>query len=312
MVHWRTWVHGPWKVFIVPEAHLVTLENPDFEGEIVMWSWCRRCQKKSSQAVMSDETYGLSFGKYLELCFYAKDLVRSDGECTHNGHLDHIRYWTYRGLSLQVSLEPVKVYDVVAPPLILRTRPEMPRQLRNLEYVEVLTKSNAFWASIVNRIQSFNYDLVAADRLEEAHVAMDERLKRCEVDRCATVRLLDVTYDEAAASNSTEMTAVRRALQNKAVEWEGDFAALEQRIIPSEKEVRRLTTAQLKRLFSDDKLPLSPERRTTSSVLAPSIEADEKDEKHDVSRIGFASALHLGVNQYLLSCFLSPRRPRSL
>ncbi|KAL8278325.1 hypothetical protein RQP46_009217 [Phenoliferia psychrophenolica] len=276
MVHYATWVHGHYRVSIIPEAHTVDLQSPQLEGQIVMWSWCKLCELRTQQQAMSEETYRLSFAKYLELCFYPQDLVRADGACTHNGHLDHVRFWMYRGITCQIIVEKVDLLNIVAPPLALRIKPEKQLQLRNEEYVTVLQKSTLFWDSIRTRIAQFNYDLVALDRLDESRVVMDDLAARCDVDRRAIVRLLERTYAEAQQTNGTEMTSVRRALQNKAVEWEAEFAAFEQRIIPSEKDVRRLTTVQLKRLFIDGGLPLSPERRVTSSSLAPSIELDEK------------------------------------
>lgn len=107
---------------------------------------------------------------------------------------------------------------------------------------------------------------------------MEDLRARCEVDRVAITKLLEKTYIEVQETNGTEMTSVRRALQNKAVEWEGDFAAFEQRIFPTERDVRRLTTVQLKRLFLDAALPLSPERKASPSILSPSVELDEKQE----------------------------------
>ncbi|KAI5477182.1 1-phosphatidylinositol-3-phosphate 5-kinase [Pseudohyphozyma bogoriensis] len=284
IMHWRRWVHGQYRVSIIPEVHVVDLRHPELEGQIVMWSWCKLCMVGSEQAAMSEDTYRLSFGKYLELCFYPQDLFRADRRCEHNAHLDHVRYWSFRGITFQITVETIDLRNVIPPPLGLKIKPEKQLQLRNEEYITVLNKSTAFWDSILHRIVSFNYDLVSADRLEESHTAMDELKIKCEVDRRAIVKLLEKTYEEAQATNGTEMTSVRRALQNKAVEWEGEFSAFEQRIIPTEKDVRRLTTVQLKRLFSDATLPTSPERRTTSAPgLAPSIELDE--EKQDACEL---------------------------
>ncbi|KAM0753044.1 hypothetical protein T439DRAFT_188475 [Meredithblackwellia eburnea MCA 4105] len=281
MVHYKTWVHGRYRVNIIPEAHIVDLQSPELEGQIVMWSWCKFCKVGSAQSAMSEETYRLSFGKFLELCFYPLNLIRADGMCTHNSHLDHVRFWMYRGITLQITVEDVDILNIVAPPLSLRIRPEKQLQLRNNEFISVLNRSSAFWDSVQFRISSFNYDLVATERLEESKAAMEDFSHRCEADRLTIVRMLEKAYTEAQSTSGTEMTTVRRALQNKAVEWESEFNAFEQRIIPSEKDVRRLTTVQLKRLFSDGPagaggLPLSPERRSTSSSLAPSIELDEK------------------------------------
>lgn len=276
LAHSRQIVHGHLRLTLVPEVHRVNLDRPELEGQIVLFAYCKKCQKRTGQMAMSDEMYRLSFGKYLELTFCGR-LLRADGLCDHDAHTDHIRYWMHSGISMRIVPEHIDLRNVVAPPRVLKIRPEKQLILRNDEYRTVLQKSNAFWDSIVHRIQAFNYDLVQADRLEECRQAMAELSTKCESDRRAITRLLESTYEHAQATNGIEMTSVRRTLQNKAVDWEAEWTSFEQRIIPSEKDVRRLTTVQLKRLFSNDGMPLSPERRTTSSSLAPSIEADEKE-----------------------------------
>lgn len=276
LAHSRQIVHGNLRLTLVPEVHRVNLDRPELDGQIVLFAYCKKCQKRTGQMAMSDEMYRLSFGKYLELTFCGR-LLRADGLCAHDAHTDHIRYWMHSGISMRIVPEYIALRNVVAPPRVLKIRPEKQLILRNDEYRMVLQKSNAFWESIVHRIQAFNYDLVQADRLEECRQAMAELSIKCESDRRAITRLLESTYEHAQATNGTEMTSVRRTLQNKAVDWEAEWTSFEQRIIPSEKDVRRLTTVQLKRLFSNDGMPLSPERRTTSSSLAPSIEADEKE-----------------------------------
>lgn len=276
LAHSRQIVHGDLRLTLVPEVHRVDLDRIELEGQIVLFAYCKKCQRRTGQMAMSDEMYRLSFGKYLELTFCGR-LLRADGLCDHDAHTDHIRYWAHAGISMRIVPEHIDLRNVVAPPRVLKIRPEKQLLLRNDEYRTVLQKSNAFWDSIVHRIQSFNYDLVQADRLEECRQAMADLSAKCESDRRAIARLLESTYEHAQATNGTEMTSVRRTLQNKAVDWEAEWTSFEQRIIPSEKDVRRLTTVQLKRLFSNDGMPLSPERRTTSSALAPSIEADEKE-----------------------------------
>lgn len=282
LAHHRTWVHGPLRLLCVPEAHHFGIEDrSNFGGgKIVMFSSCTVCGARSGQTVMSDETYHISFGKYLQLSFYGAhdDLVRADGLCEHNPRTQHHRYFNFRGITFRFYIEQIDLRNVVPPPRFLKIKPETQLELRNEEYITVLKRSTAFWDSIMHRIASFNYELVQADRLNECRQAMADLSSKCEADRRAMVKLLESTYEHVQATNGTEMTGVRRALQNKAVDWEAEWTSFEQRIIPSEKDVRRLTTVQLKRLFSNDGVPLSPERKVTGPSLPPAIEAEEKDE----------------------------------
>ncbi|SCZ98276.1 BZ3500_MvSof-1268-A1-R1_Chr7-1g09080 [Microbotryum saponariae] len=293
LAHYETWVHGSYRLTIVPEAHPVALDRPELEGHIVMFGYCKICGTRTAMAPMSPEAYRLSFAKYLELSFYPHRLQRTDQVCQHNGHSDHVRYIMCRSITFTISMETIELRDVVAPPRIVYIKPERQLRLRNEEYLTVLRKSTAFWDSIAHRIQSFNYDLVQADRLDDCRAAMAELLAKCEQDRRSILKVLESTYELAQSTNGTGMTSVRRALQNKAVDWEAEWTALEQRIIPTEKDVRRLTTMQLKKLFSVDDVALSPERKTTTASTFSSVSMGgmgELDEKLELANEGAEGA----------------------
>lgn len=243
-----------------------------------MYSLCTVCGARTRQTAMSDETYRLSFGKYLELAFYSTDLVRTDGNCEH-GYEKYAKYWMYRNIIFNISIETIEIRNIIPPALELKIKPEKQLQLRNAEYVTVLERSTAFWDSIDHRIASFNHELVQADRVEESQAAMEELSQKCKVDRRMILKLLESTYETAQATNGTEMTSVRRTLQNKAVEWETEFALFEQKLIPTKEETRRMTAVQLKKLLMDGPQPLSPDKVVSSAgPLTPAIESDEKPE----------------------------------
>jgi 1-phosphatidylinositol-3-phosphate 5-kinase len=46
---------------------------------------------------MSLASWSISFGKYLELCFYASDVTSRSAGCTHSLFRDHVRYFYYNG-----------------------------------------------------------------------------------------------------------------------------------------------------------------------------------------------------------------------
>lgn len=242
-----------------------------------MYSICTVCLARSGQTAMSDETYRLSLGKYLELAFHSTDLVRTDRICEH-GYEKYAKYWMYRNIIFNISIETIEIRNIIPPALELKIKPEKQLQLRNAEYVTVLERSTAFWDSIDHRIASFNHELVQADRVEESQAAMEELSQKCKVDRRMILKLLETTYETSQATNGTEMTSVRRTLQNKAVEWETEFALFEQKLIPTKEETRRMTAVQLKKLLMDGPLPLSPDKVSTSGPLTPAIESEEKPE----------------------------------
>lgn len=302
--HFRTFVQGDWRLTLSCEYHQVPLNRAELEGQIVMQTICKTClqirnsfEKDSleyenwyqtamaEQTIMSEETTRMSFAKYLELSFYSEEgLIRNDGKCIHQGRQEMLRFWYWKGISTRISMDRIEVKSVLLPHRTVQINPVEQLVIRNEEFVTVLKKSNAFFDSIMNRINHFNYDVVQSDRVEESRLALAELSLKCETDRKTIHRLLTTTYEHTPSSNGTEMTSVRRALQHKAVEWETEWTTLEQKIVPSEKDVRRLTTIQLKKLFSNEGLPLSPERRSNApSISSAASTLGTMDEKAEVS-----------------------------
>jgi 1-phosphatidylinositol-3-phosphate 5-kinase len=146
-------------------------------------------------------------------------------------------------------------------------------------------------SSVENRIRCLNLDVVTPDKTEACRAVLGELTRRAESDRKAIVNLLDQTFRESEHSSDLALNSVRLALQNKVVEWDGEFAAFEQKWLPSEKDVRRLASHQLKRLFSDSSVPTSPEIRPSPTSALPSLELDEKQLPSDSSSGASSSSL---------------------
>lgn len=83
-------------------------EDVQKHKQITMFSWCSKCQLVSKSVTMQNDTYCLSFGKYLELRFHGhayrcRDLKcdetdskspKTYNECTHSLHRDHVQYFS--------------------------------------------------------------------------------------------------------------------------------------------------------------------------------------------------------------------------
>jgi len=316
--HFKTWCHGEYRVLINHEAYTTPLEVEADEDQIVMWSVCRDCQQinrnnqengsmlraveNTPHVIMSDETYRLSFYKYLELAFYPQGLRRADRWCHHEGHLAQIRMFQRGYINLRVTVDKIVLREIVGPPRTLRVWPVKQLMLRNGEFKAVWDAISCYYASIDKRITAFDPNLVQADRTDEFRLAMDKFAAQSEKEKRAMLHLLEDAYERApeGATNGTEMTAVRQALQDKSIQWEKDWTALEKRVFPSDKDLRRLTNLQLGKLFPSDKtaspaLPSSPERRTSGTILTPSIEEEDKAEKED--QLGELSGLQISVEE---------------
>jgi len=247
--------------------------NDVLRGAVGMSTECRhvgcRCGGRLVRA--ATETVRLSFGKFLELSFYPSHrLACADDGCGHDGQLEHVRHWHYGGVRVAIRIDKVDLRDVVAPPRNVKVRPDRQLELRNAEYQQVLRRSEAFFASVQVRVAAFKYDCIPAERVDECKAALGDFSARCEADRKAVARLLRSAYEHAHDSNGTEMTAVRRMLQEKSHAFDADWAAFVKRITPFDmQDMRRASVAQLKRYLPDGT------QRGASGPLPPAIEVEE-------------------------------------
>ncbi|GAA5897193.1 hypothetical protein JCM6882_001813 [Rhodosporidiobolus microsporus] len=275
--HERVYVHDGFVVKISSEP----FANEALCGGVGMSAECRRegCACAGHLTLVSNETARLSFAKFLELSFYPSDRIAcADEGCGHDGQLDHVRFWHYGSVRVAIRMDRVDLRDVVAPPRQVKVRPDRQLELRNAEYDQVLRRSQAFFDSVQARVLAFKYDCVPVDRLEECKAALADFSARCENDRKAVGRLLKAAYERAHDSNGTEMTIVRRALQEKSHAFDADWTAFAKRIMPADaSDMRRVSTTQLKRFFPEAAagLAVSPGHRSASSQLPPALEIDE-------------------------------------
>lgn len=93
--HIRRFVHNSGCVSI----SLNTLDSKSKEENIVMWTWCCKCNAVSPIVLMSDDTWSFSFAKYLEMRFYTNVYSRRGNEaCGHSLHHDHHQYFGYKNI----------------------------------------------------------------------------------------------------------------------------------------------------------------------------------------------------------------------
>ncbi|BGP15176.1 Mitochondrial distribution and morphology protein 12 [Rhodosporidiobolus nylandii] len=289
--HLRTYVHDNSIVRISSEP----FNNDVLFGNVGMSSECLRegCDCAGRLVLVANETTRLSFAKFLELCFYPSERIAcADEACGHDAQRDHVRYWHFGSVRVSIRMDKIDLRDVVAPPRHVKVRPDRQLELRNAEYEEVLRRSEAFFDSVQDRIRAFKFDCVMPERIEECKAALFEFSGRCEAERKAVGRLLKSTYEHAHDSNGTEMSVVRRALQEKSHAFDADWTAFAKKIMPADAaDMRRASATQLRRILPEVAagLAVSP-RRSTSSQLSPALEIDEHAAESEESAISPTSS----------------------
>ncbi|EPQ28998.1 uncharacterized protein PFL1_03288 [Pseudozyma flocculosa PF-1] len=283
VVHYRSYVHAGVRVQVVLERFVCPI--PGEENRLLSWSYCKVCENATPVAIVTPESWSFSFAKYLELYFYRHDGCRTK-LCDHDFCRDQVRYFAYQNLAIRFHSEDVELYEVAVPPTRLFICPSMQSNIKNEESILFSRKNSAYWDSVLARIKALSADACsdassAANR-ERNRLLLNEYIKKCEADRREVEREIVRTYRDSAPTDVLCLNRVQRSLQEKVVKWDLDFIEFEKSLIPTERDIRRITTSHLKRLFAEkdnttDKSS-SPDPAMAAAGQGPLATAAELDE----------------------------------
>ncbi|CAH1099797.1 unnamed protein product [Psylliodes chrysocephalus] len=117
--HVRRFVHNNGCVTIC----LNHFDNEFSEEQIVMWTWCTKCQKVSPIVPMSADTWSYPFAKYLELKFYADFYSRrGQSSCEHSLHHDHYQYFGYKNYVATFKYSQITIWEISLPPPLIEIK----------------------------------------------------------------------------------------------------------------------------------------------------------------------------------------------
>ncbi len=91
--HTLSYSHGQGRLVITTQA-----TQPMQDSRMLMWSKCTVCQRTSPGVVMSEQTFALSFGKFLEFTFYNTTAISRTPGCGHVLFGNHERYFGLHNL----------------------------------------------------------------------------------------------------------------------------------------------------------------------------------------------------------------------
>ncbi|KAI9534444.1 hypothetical protein NQZ68_012677 [Dissostichus eleginoides] len=113
--HIRRFVHGSGCVQIV----LKELDSPvpGYQHTILNYSWCRVCKQVTPVVPLSNDSWSMSFAKYLELRFYGHQYTRrANAEpCGHSIHKDYHQYFSYNQMVASFSYTSVRLLEICLP-----------------------------------------------------------------------------------------------------------------------------------------------------------------------------------------------------
>ncbi|PQE32619.1 phosphatidylinositol-4-phosphate 5-Kinase protein [Rutstroemia sp. NJR-2017a WRK4] len=272
--HHRTYVHGEARITVFVERSPCRIKG--LQDSILMWSYCKKCQKETQVMPMSESTWKYSFGKYLELSFWSSELHLRAGICPHDLHRDHLRYFGFRNVAIRIHYDPIDLLEIVVPRTRITWKVENDLRLKNDLFTKIEERWNRFMASVISRIKGINIDSVAPEKAEACKVEIERLTKRAHEEHAALLRKLQEKYMDSKYYEIVPLNRALRAMQEKVAGWDDAFADFDGNFFPSEKDIRRLAAIQLKRMFMD---------RDESSTSLASVETNDAqsdvDEKNN-------------------------------
>jgi 1-phosphatidylinositol-3-phosphate 5-kinase len=280
--HSRQYVHGEGQMSVIVQKHPPKLKG--MYQTILMWSCCRKCGQQTQTIPMSEWSWKYSFAKYLELTFWSTRLHPRADVCPHDIHKDHVRYFGYNNVALRIQYDAVPLYEVAVPKPSVTWKVDSDLKLKNEQYLKIEERLDCFMNSVLERIQYIHPDSVIPEKVDACRKEVD-RLIRCANEDHAWMRnKLQDKYMNSKYYEIIPMNRAIRAIQEKAIAWDDTFLDFEQQFFPSEKDIRRLATLQLRKFFL--------ERDESSSSLASVEEgAESGTDETEVEEKESASAL---------------------
>ena len=232
--HVQLLVHGNRRLQIAGEEYIHP--TPAREDQIVTWSYCPFCSTPEQTyatppTIMRDETWKMSWGAYLEHCFYPP-LVASGFDCPHDAFRGKIHYFSYQNFAVRIHNDDIDVFEPIRPAIALQIRQETKVNVKNAEYENALAKNTTFFDSVLNRLRGLSSDVIQPEKVRceqntEAHLqgsslkeVVGKLLARATADREEIVNVLNRTYKLTPLTDVLAMNPVLRAMQDKVVQWE--------------------------------------------------------------------------------------------
>ncbi|XP_041119018.1 1-phosphatidylinositol 3-phosphate 5-kinase-like isoform X2 [Polyodon spathula] len=259
--HIRRFVHGSGCVQIV----LKELDSPvpGYQHTILTYSWCRICKQVTPVVPLSNDSWSMSFAKYLELRFYGHQYSRrANAEpCGHSIHNDYHQYFSYNQMVASFSYTPIRLLEVCLPP------PEI--------YIEQQTPSKG---SLFQDLKDFS------QKVSQVYLAIDDRLTSLKTDTFSKTR--EEKMEDLFAQKEMEEVEIRNwieKLQARLLSFldtpQQLQAALESVIVKKQSlcEMLQSWNSRLQDLFQQEKgrkrpsVPASPGRHRQSEESKTSV-----------------------------------------
>jgi len=217
LFHYDVLVHADRRLQIVMEQFMCPLAG--HEEQILTWSYCRQCNKSWEPTIIREETWRMSWGAYLEHCFYPPKTNTGFG-CAHDAYREHIRYFAHHNMVIRIHNDEIELYEPIRPSSKIMVKLEDKVRIKNQEYESALQKTAAFFDSVLFRLRGFTDDIVDPEKVAQLRQDRDALLARAVADRDEMVASLNRIYKQTPPTDVLAINVVLQALQDKVIQWE--------------------------------------------------------------------------------------------
>lgn len=248
--HYRTYVNGPAKVDVIVER--LPSKVPSLKNIILMWSYCKICKTTTPVIKMDSDTWNHSFGKYMELMFWGNQTCSGTlNGCEHNVFKDQIKYFGYNDVVIRLEWSPVEVHSLVTPKQQITWKPHKDILIKLELLGNIYDHVEKLYDSITKRLKRVKLD----SSIEELNI--EGRTKSLELQKASInekeifLKYANEVYMNTPGVDHLSLNAVLTRLYSKSLTWLKTISDFEKKYLPSEKDIARITSNQLKKLFLD-------------------------------------------------------------
>jgi 1-phosphatidylinositol-3-phosphate 5-kinase len=281
--HHRQYVHDQAQISVFVQPHPAKMRG--MQDTILMWSQCKICGNETPVTPMSASSWKYSFGKYLELSFWSADLHARAGVCPHDLHRDHLRYFGYKNFALRIHYDSIDLLEIIVPRMRITWKVDNDLKFKNEVFTKIEQRLNKFMVSVKSRLKAINMDAVSPEKVEACRAEIEHLTKKANEEHLALIRQLQERYSNSKHWETIPLNRAVRITQESVADWDNAFAKFEKDFFPSEKDIRRLATLQLKKIFLDRDVSVTSISSVEEGPVTPPSEAiiDEKEMEQDAT-----------------------------
>ncbi|XP_078536468.1 1-phosphatidylinositol 3-phosphate 5-kinase isoform X1 [Lissotriton helveticus] len=197
--HVRRFVHGNGCVQII----LKELDSPvpGYQHTILTYSWCRLCKQITPVVPLSNDSWSMSFAKYLELRFYGHQYTRRANvdPCGHSIHHDYHQYFSYNQMVASFSYSFIRLLEICVPLPKIYIKRQIPAKVSILQDLKDFSqKVSQVYLAVDDRLTSLKNDTFCKTREEK----MEDLFAQKEMEEAEYRNWVEKTQARMMASSS--------------------------------------------------------------------------------------------------------------